>query len=153
MKLIYRGVSYDYNPAPVEMIEEAAVGNYRGLEWRSRKPKKAPVLQTNLDLRYRGVAYQTGQTETAAEAVAPVAETVSRTQVKPASVSASAQEQARALMMAHHNWIKNRQQSLLGRAAAEVGLGPEATKYWNHIQGKVHPSFRSTYDRSRAALS
>ncbi len=62
----------------------------------------------------------------------------------------STQEQARALMMRHHHLVKNREQSMLKRAAAEVGL---ETDYWNHIQGKPHPSFRSDYDRSSASLS
>lgn len=34
----------------------------------------------------------------------------------------STQEQARALMMRRHHLIKNRQQSMLNRAAAEVRL-------------------------------
>lgn len=34
----------------------------------------------------------------------------------------SAQEQARSLMMRHQHLVKNRQQSQLRRAAAEVGL-------------------------------
>jgi hypothetical protein len=63
----------------------------------------------------------------------------------------STQEQARALMMRHHHMIKNREQSMLSRAAAEVGI--EQTDYWNHIQGKPHPSFRETYDRSGASMS
>ena len=65
----------------------------------------------------------------------------------------STQEQARALMMRHHHLIKNRQQSMLGRAAAEVGLEMDNDNYWNHIQGKPHPSFSSTYDRSNASFS
>ena len=66
----------------------------------------------------------------------------------------STQEQARALMMRHHHLIKNRQQSMLGRAAAEVGMDiDDATEHWNHIQGKPHPSFRASYDRSGASLS
>ncbi|MBE9179691.1 hypothetical protein IQ268_14070 [Oculatella sp. LEGE 06141] len=65
----------------------------------------------------------------------------------------STQDQARALMMRHHHLIKNRQQSLLARSAAEVGLPPEASQYWNHIQGKAHPSFAASYDRSHASLS
>jgi hypothetical protein len=65
----------------------------------------------------------------------------------------STQEQARALMMRHHHLIKNRQQSMLGRTAAEVGMDIDATEYWNHIQGKAHPSFRASYDRSNASLS
>ena len=65
----------------------------------------------------------------------------------------STQEQARALMMRHHHLIKNRQQSMLGRAAAEIGLELDTEEYWNHIQGKPHPSFRASYDRSNASLS
>ncbi len=65
----------------------------------------------------------------------------------------STQEQARALMMRHHHLIKNRQQSMLGRAAAEVGMDIDVTEHWTHIQGKPHPSFRASYDRSGASLS
>lgn len=63
----------------------------------------------------------------------------------------STQEQARALMMRHHHLIKNRQQSMLNRTAAEVGL--EGADHWNHIQGKIHPSFRASYDRTSATMS
>ncbi|MCG5058531.1 MAG: hypothetical protein WAN66_11870 [Limnoraphis robusta] len=61
------------------------------------------------------------------------------------------EDQARALMIRHHHIIKNRQQSMLNRAAAEVGL--EAGDYWNHIQGKPHPTFSQNYDRSNASMS
>lgn len=64
----------------------------------------------------------------------------------------STQEQARALMMRHHHLIKNRQQSMLGRTGAEVGFQADE-EYWNHIQGKLHPSFATSYDRSHASLS
>jgi hypothetical protein len=65
----------------------------------------------------------------------------------------STQEQARALMMRHHHLIKNREQCMLSRAAAEVGMPVETPAFWNHIQGTPHPSFRLTYDRSNATLS
>ncbi|MGL5874093.1 MAG: hypothetical protein ACRC2R_17285 [Xenococcaceae cyanobacterium] len=65
----------------------------------------------------------------------------------------STQQQARALMMSHHQAIKNRQQSLLSRVAAEIGMDVDNNDYWNHIQGKPHPSFCATYDRSHASLS
>lgn len=45
----------------------------------------------------------------------------------------STQEQARALMMRHHHLIKNREQSMLSRTAAEIGL--EGVDGGNHIQG------------------
>ncbi|HAA28171.1 MAG TPA: hypothetical protein DCE56_11460 [Cyanobacteria bacterium UBA8553] len=65
----------------------------------------------------------------------------------------STQEQARALMMRHYHHVKNRQQSMLGRAAAEVGLDIDSTDYWTHVQVKLEPTFRATYDRSNASLS
>ena len=64
----------------------------------------------------------------------------------------STQQQARALMLRHHHAIKNRQQAMLGRAAAEIGVEVDE-QYWSNIQGKAHPTFRKTYDRSNAALS
>jgi hypothetical protein len=64
----------------------------------------------------------------------------------------STQQQARALMMRHHQMVKNRQQSMLNRAAAEIGVEVEEN-YWSTIQGKPQSSFRVTYDRSHASLS
>jgi hypothetical protein len=56
-------------------------------------------------------------------------------------------------MMRHHHLIKNREQSMLRRATEEIGMPVQSTGFWNHIQGKPHPSFRATYDRSNASLS
>ncbi len=61
------------------------------------------------------------------------------------------ENQARALMMRHHNLIKNRQQSMLNRTATEVGV--KADDYWGNIQGKPYSSFVTTYDRSHASMS
>lgn len=141
MKLTYRGVSYDYNPPQVEYGDMAQAGKYRGLDIRFRNPKKVPVLQPTLDLVYRGVAYTTDSGATA--------ETAPETAKTP-----SVQERARVLMMDHHRKVKQRQQVMLSRLDSRVGLPTdEATRYWNHIQGKVHPSFGENYDRSHAALS
>lgn len=57
-------------------------------------------------------------------------------------------EQARALMMRHHHIVKNRQQSMLERAAKEVGLDDISDN-----SGKVDPSLREIYDRSNASIS
>lgn len=65
----------------------------------------------------------------------------------------SAQDQARALMMRHHHFIKNRQQSMLSRVATEVGLPAEAAEHWTHIQGKPSAGASRSYDRSHASLS
>lgn len=54
----------------------------------------------------------------------------------------SANEQARALMLRHHHLVKNRQQAMLGRAAAEIGLSVDGDD-WSHTQGKPNPSFRT----------
>ena len=64
----------------------------------------------------------------------------------------STQEQARNLMMRHHRMVKNRQQSMLDRAAAEIGVEVDS-EYWSRIQGKPYPGYRKTYDRSHASFS
>jgi hypothetical protein len=64
-------------------------------------------------------------------------------------ITMSTRERARALMIRHHQSVKNRHQSMLTRAAAEVGL--DNVDYWNHIQGK--PLSGEDYDRSGASLS
>ena len=61
------------------------------------------------------------------------------------------ENQARLLMMGHHNLVKNRQQSMLNRVATEVGV--ETDNYWSNIQGKPQSSFRISYDRSGASMS
>ncbi|MEB3358151.1 MAG: DUF4278 domain-containing protein [Synechococcales bacterium] len=153
MKLTYRGTSYEYTPPTVEYDTAVDTGKYRGVDIRFRNPKKAPVFQPTLDLVYRNVAYQSLE-----NAVAPAAPV---TQPEPVAVTAasvlpvvSLEDKARSLLMGHHRAIKSRQQGMLGRLAGEVGLtASAATNYWGHIQGKVHPTFRTNYDRSRAALS
>ena len=61
--------------------------------------------------------------------------------------------QARALMMRHTKLIRNRQESMLNRAAAEIGLDVDTTQYANSIQGKPSSASRASYDRSNAAMS
>lgn len=141
MKLTYRGVSYDYNPPKVEYGDRTQVGKYRGVDIRFRNQPKTPVLQPTLDLIYRGAAYTNNSVEPAA-------------QVEPTKASTSVKEQARQLMMSHHKNVKRRQQSMLTRLDSQVGLpATEATHFWNHIRGEVHPSFGDSYDRSQAAMS
>lgn len=62
------------------------------------------------------------------------------------------QQQARALMVRHHQTVKNRQQSLLERAAAEIGLEVDGDS-WNTIQGKPQWGARKLYARSNATMS
>lgn len=63
----------------------------------------------------------------------------------------STEQQARSLMMRRHQVVKNRQQSMLGRAAAEIGFEADR-EYWANVQGKP-ANFSSSYDRSGASLS
>jgi hypothetical protein len=141
MKLTYRGVSYEYNPPKVEYGDRTQVGKYRGVDIRFRNLPKTPVLQPTLDLLYRGAAYTTHPTP-----VQPAAGDVKET--------LSVKEQARQLMMNHHRNVKRRQQTMLSRLDSQVGLpASEATQFWNHIRGEVHPSFGASYDRSQAAMS
>ncbi|HIK05981.1 MAG TPA: hypothetical protein IGS40_14910 [Trichormus sp. M33_DOE_039] len=66
----------------------------------------------------------------------------------------SIQEKSRAIMMRQYQQIKNRQQSMLMRAAQEMGLpAEEISHYWNPIQGKIDPTTRMIYGRSNAAMS
>jgi hypothetical protein len=150
MKLTYRGVQYDYNPPTVEMHNTSEVGKYRGVDIRFRTAKRNPVQQTTLDLVYRGAAYRTGEeAKTATPQVAPAPATVADA---PAAL-ADVELKARTMLMGHHRNVKRRQQAMLARLVSDVGLDADVTTYWNHIQGKVHPSFWNTYDRSRAASS
>lgn len=140
MQLTYRGVAYEYTPPAVETKEGELAGRYRGLDWKFCNPTKTYVQQPNLDLMYRGVAYRTETEAATAQAVPPA--------VSPVI------DRSRELMMHHQRSIKTRQQAMLTRLASQVGLpSKDASQYWNRIQGKVHPSFRMTYDRSAAAMS
>ncbi|WP_071518178.1 DUF4278 domain-containing protein [Geitlerinema sp. PCC 9228] len=150
MKLNYRGIEYDYNPTPVDTVDTGARGKYRGLDWRFRNPKKTPVYQTTLQLKYRGIPYGNGNSN---EAAAPAPTT--QPAVEPAEVAISTvQEKARALMYKGNQVIKKRQQAMLSRSIHDVGMDEaEVGDYWNRIQGKVHPTFRVTYGPSRIAHS
>ncbi|MGK7907801.1 MAG: hypothetical protein AB4040_11320 [Synechococcus sp.] len=60
---------------------------------------------------------------------------------------------ARRLLLLNRARLKSRQQSLLARSAAQVGIGAEHIDFWGHIQGKVQPTFRKNYERSHATMS
>jgi hypothetical protein len=137
MKLYYRGIAYDYTPPEVNTTNTSLAGTYRGAKHYFQQAV-VPEATTSHELSYRGVAYCTGETTQA-----PVA---------PQQPQSSIESLARSLMMTRHNWIKNREQSLLARSGAEIGL-VEASHYWSQIQGKINPGFRVSYDRSRATFS
>ncbi len=147
MQLTYRGIKYESNPPAVETSVGEA-GKYRGLDWRFRNLKKAPVQQASLDLKYRGVAYRTNDNLEVGEPVLATASAVEPTKVSGLSTEAK----ARTRMTQQHHLIKNRQQTLLTRSAAEAGL-THLSEYWNHIQGGIHPTFRRNYERSHVSFS
>ena len=118
MKLTYRGINYDYNPAPIETTQGTISGKYRGLDWRFRNLKKPPLLQPRVNLTYRGVKYNQPETHIN---VAP--------QTQPATPILSTEDKARTLMLNHTRAIKQRQQTMLSRVAQEVGLPDTAVQY------------------------
>ena len=107
MKLTYRGITYEYNPTVVETTSTSVAGKYRGLDWRFRNLKKAPVIQPVANLTYRGNTYNKPGTTTMTTPIQP---------------QVSTQEKARYLMINHYKHLRNRQQVMLSRAASEIGL-------------------------------
>jgi Domain of unknown function (DUF4278) len=110
MKLCYRGVCYEYTPPEVAAAAQTdPISQYNGVDLRFRNPKKALVLQSTLDLKYRGVAYGNNNAATDVPAPTPLAAT-------------SVDEQARNLTLNKARKVLHRQQSMFNRLATEVGL-------------------------------
>jgi fermentation-respiration switch protein FrsA (DUF1100 family) len=155
MKLTYRGVSYDSTPNPVPPLGQTIdTGHYRGAPVVFRAMAEVPA-QPAEDLVWRGVAYQSGGTAAPAnltpEAAAPVPVAIAP---EPTEVSATRiPDLARNLFMRRHQRSRRREQGMMVRLAAEVGIPvEEAAHYESHIQGKLPHDF-SAYDRSSIAMS
>ncbi|MEB3213156.1 MAG: DUF4278 domain-containing protein [Leptolyngbyaceae bacterium] len=149
MKLTYRGIQYDYEAPSVEYGDTVASGKYRGLDIRFRNPKKKPVYPATLDLRYRGVNAGVAAAETV-----PAPEPQATQPTLATAVASTVDSLARNLMLDQSRSIKRRQQDMLSRLANEVGVpAEEIERDWSKIQGKLHPSFRTSYGRSGAAMS
>lgn len=112
MKLTYRGIQYEVNTPVVETKEGNTVGKYRGLDWRFRSAKESMHLQPRANLTYRGVTYQ----------VHPEAPEATDVSVKPNTTSVSTEGKARELMRNQVLNFKKRQNSMLSRTSAEVGM-------------------------------
>jgi hypothetical protein len=62
MKLSYRGVQYQYQPASVDMLTTEISAKFRGHRYNPSYPRHIPTPQPVAALKYRGVAYQTTET-------------------------------------------------------------------------------------------
>ncbi len=143
--LTYRGIQYDYVPPAVRTEATDVVAKYRGWNYHCTRAVNPPAQPVN-DLRYRGVAYRTG-----AQGVAPALSVAATDDAGQPAVTLT--ELSRALMTHHHQNIKNREQSLLTRMIAQMGLPAAAGHYWSQIQGKIKPGTWTSYDRSHATMS
>lgn len=56
MKLNYRGVSYDYKPAVLEVQEGEITGKFRGRTWKSHSVKGILTPKQHVSMTYRGVS-------------------------------------------------------------------------------------------------
>lgn len=61
MKCCYRGVQYEKTPSTLEVTEGEMGGTYRGQNWRLHYVRHIPEPPPTHDLKWRGVAYQTGK--------------------------------------------------------------------------------------------
>jgi hypothetical protein len=152
MKLTYRGVSYDYTPSPMpKMSDTFETGTYRGASVAFRAVAEPPV-QPAADLTWRGVSYHTG-TVTAVAKVEPATPVPVAAPVLAAADVSGIPELARNLFIRRHQRSRKREQGMMVRLAAEVGLPVEdAMRYESHIQGKPPHDF-AAYDRSGTAMS
>jgi hypothetical protein len=56
MKLVYRGVSYEYSSMIIDTIETEELGKFLGNDYQVRRPIYQPN-QVKLNLVYHGIAY------------------------------------------------------------------------------------------------
>lgn len=160
MKLTYRGNSYDApsNPTPA-LGETIATGNYRGAPVVFQALAELPAQPAH-NLTWRGVTYRTGIAAPVV-AIAPVvvadiptvtpslATPVVAAETMPINIS----DLARSLFIRRHQRSRRREQGMMVRLAAEVGIPVEdAAHYESHIQGKMPHDF-SGYDRGSSAMS
>ena len=146
--LTYRGVSYDYRPNHLTTHPTGDVGKYRGQKVQfTTVDNPPPAYPFEADLVYRGVAYTVGATAPAAVPEAAAAAPAAPVEFPPINVW------MRRLVMKHLRNIRQREHSMLVRAAEDVGLPAEdAANYESHIQGKVPHDFAG-YDRSQSTMS
>jgi hypothetical protein len=162
MKLTYRGVSYDYTPnSTPSMGPTIATGTYRGNATTFHALAEMPP-QPSEDLTCRGVDYRSGTAVPPVVAPTPMAVAMEPVAVveehPPVAVPETGAPDAvatlaRNLFIRHHQRSRKREQGMMVRLAAEVGIPVEdAAAYESHVQGKLPHDF-SGYDRSASAMS
>ncbi|WP_298611264.1 DUF4278 domain-containing protein [uncultured Thermosynechococcus sp.] len=146
--LTYRGVQYDYVPPAVRTEATDVVAKYRGWNYHCTHAVNPPA-QPVQDLIYRGVAYRTNPAAVENTMSTPGAHTATEVNMPALDLN----QLSRVILTHHHQVIKNREQSLLTRMIAQMGLPAAAGHYWNQIQGKIKPQLWTSYDRSPATMS
>jgi hypothetical protein len=142
MKLVYRGLSYDRQPASnqapsaisnAQMVAAKAPSQmlfYRGVEYRTNPAQSnavpAVALQHPIELIYRGVHYTIGGTQTVASVQPTVAVQSAPVQLEPIT------ELARELLIALRQKANRREQSVLKRFQADIGLADDGWTVYRH---------------------
>lgn len=62
-------------------------------------------------------------------------------------------QSARMLALKQRAQIRNRQQTVLGRAAHSVGIPDNEPLFFNHVQGKIRPSHAASFERHGGCMS
>lgn len=55
MKLSYRGISYEHQPAVLEVQEGEVTGKFRGRAWKAHTTKEITAPKRQARMTYRGV--------------------------------------------------------------------------------------------------
>jgi hypothetical protein len=62
-------------------------------------------------------------------------------------------QSSRMLALKQRAQVRNRQQTVLGRAAHSVGILDSKPLFFNHVQGKIRPSHVASYERHGGCMS
>lgn len=58
MQLSYRGIKYERKPSSIVTISDEIIGKYRGAELRTQHQIMPLVSQKLINLKYRGICYE-----------------------------------------------------------------------------------------------
>jgi hypothetical protein len=92
MKLTYRGIPYEYEPAEFNTVDNGLSGQYRGQTVQFRYPRHVPQPRLVHDLTYRGAAYRSDGSQ-------PVKAPVEQTTAVDRAIKARSVRDARQALM------------------------------------------------------